>query len=250
MTITIEAGQHEEAGADPRRAQGAVDGLGRRATAGTWSSTASTVLVPNSQASSTRGASVSWTSHSGITTLSSTWLVLEDRRRRTTSRGSPGCAARSRAGSTRPAPRRRSASAALSVRVSGSRVISSALSSQDHRGETGTHRITVVAVGGQREPADQRADGEADVEGAAHEGQGAHPLLAGEDVERVRPARRASRRCRPPRARRPWRGTAENPSSHGHTRNSAALDERRRSPRPAWARPGRRTAQRHREHER
>ena len=44
--------------------------------AGTWSSTASTVFVPNSQASSTRGASVSWTSHSGITTLSSTWLVL------------------------------------------------------------------------------------------------------------------------------------------------------------------------------
>ena len=44
--------------------------------AGTWRSTASTVLVPKSQASSTRGASVSWTSHSGITTLSRTWLVL------------------------------------------------------------------------------------------------------------------------------------------------------------------------------
>ena len=43
--------------------------------AGTWSSTASTVFVPNSHASSTRGASVSWTSQSGITTLSSTWLV-------------------------------------------------------------------------------------------------------------------------------------------------------------------------------
>jgi hypothetical protein len=34
-----------------------------------------TVLVPNRKASSTRGASVSWTSQSGITTLSSTWLV-------------------------------------------------------------------------------------------------------------------------------------------------------------------------------
>ena len=34
-----------------------------------------TVLVPNRKASSTRGASVSSTSHSGITTLSSTWLV-------------------------------------------------------------------------------------------------------------------------------------------------------------------------------
>ena len=44
--------------------------------AATWSSTAITVLVPNSQASSTRGASVSSTSHSGITTLSSTWWVL------------------------------------------------------------------------------------------------------------------------------------------------------------------------------
>ena len=44
--------------------------------AGTCSRTASTVFVPKSHASSTRGASVSWTSHSGITTLSSTWLVL------------------------------------------------------------------------------------------------------------------------------------------------------------------------------
>ena len=34
-----------------------------------------TVLVPNRNASSTRGASVSSTSHSGITMLSSTWLV-------------------------------------------------------------------------------------------------------------------------------------------------------------------------------
>src|SRR4051794_24764725 len=44
--------------------------------AGTWSSTAITVLVPKSHASSTRGASVSCTSHSGITMLRSTWLVL------------------------------------------------------------------------------------------------------------------------------------------------------------------------------
>ena len=43
--------------------------------AATWRATAITVLVPNSQASSTRGASVSSTSHSGITTLSSTWWV-------------------------------------------------------------------------------------------------------------------------------------------------------------------------------
>ena len=34
-----------------------------------------TVLVPKRKASSTRGASVSSTSHSGITMLSSTWLV-------------------------------------------------------------------------------------------------------------------------------------------------------------------------------
>src|SRR5687768_552161 len=34
-----------------------------------------TVLVPNRNASSTRGASVSSNSHSGITMLSSTWLV-------------------------------------------------------------------------------------------------------------------------------------------------------------------------------
>ena len=34
-----------------------------------------TVLVPNRKASSTRGASVFSTSHNGITTLSSTWLV-------------------------------------------------------------------------------------------------------------------------------------------------------------------------------
>ncbi len=44
--------------------------------AATWSSTAITVLVPNSQASSTRGASVSSTSHSGMTMLSSTWCVV------------------------------------------------------------------------------------------------------------------------------------------------------------------------------
>src|SRR4051812_47262908 len=38
--------------------------------AGTCSSTASTVLVPNSHASNPRGASVSCTSHNGMTTLS------------------------------------------------------------------------------------------------------------------------------------------------------------------------------------
>ena len=43
--------------------------------AATWSATAMTVLVPNSQASRTCGASVSSTSHSGMTTLSRTWWV-------------------------------------------------------------------------------------------------------------------------------------------------------------------------------
>ena len=43
--------------------------------AATWRKTAITVFVPNSQASSTRGASVSCTSQSGMTTLSSTpWV--------------------------------------------------------------------------------------------------------------------------------------------------------------------------------
>ena len=198
--------------------------------------------MPNSQASSTRGASVSWTSHSGITTLSSTWLV-PGCRRRTTSRGSPGCGARSCAGrvsgsvsGSRSAP----ASAAVSCAVSGSRVISSALIARITAGMTGTHWITVVAVGGQGEPTDQRADGEADVERAAHEGQRAHPLLAGEDVERVRPT------AAPPAVpndlehddhgeelRRTPRATA--------TRGTAPPRSARRPPRPAWARPGRRT---------
>src|SRR5262245_53461733 len=42
----------------------------------TWSSTAITVLVPNSQASKVCGASVRSTSQSGTTTLSSTWCEL------------------------------------------------------------------------------------------------------------------------------------------------------------------------------
>src|SRR5690349_18577031 len=42
----------------------------------TWSSTAITVLVPNSHARSVCGASVRSTSQSGTTTLSSTWLEL------------------------------------------------------------------------------------------------------------------------------------------------------------------------------
>ena len=69
------AGQHEEeraAALGAQRVGDADDARGRRRPA---AATAITVLVPNSQASSTRGASVSSTSQSGMTTLSSTWWV-------------------------------------------------------------------------------------------------------------------------------------------------------------------------------
>src|SRR4051794_11668948 len=56
-----------------RRAPGTVS---EPREARTCSSTAITVLVPNSQARRVWGASVRSTSHSGTTTLSSTWLEL------------------------------------------------------------------------------------------------------------------------------------------------------------------------------
>ena len=67
---------HEMRNAQPDQRTARSDPATESATrdARTWSSTARTVLVPNSQASSTSGASVRSTSHSGTTTLSSTWL--------------------------------------------------------------------------------------------------------------------------------------------------------------------------------
>ena len=52
-----------------------------------------TVLVPNRKASSTRGASVSSTSHSGMTTLSSTWLVQKHPAEEGGEQPARGCAA-------------------------------------------------------------------------------------------------------------------------------------------------------------
>ena len=95
-----------------------------------------TVLVPKSHASSTRGASVSSTSHSGMTMLSSTWLVP--------STPSPVISARkgrflSAAGLTTAS----SATAGL-VRAggSGSRVIQKVLASRTRPVRIGTPRTT------------------------------------------------------------------------------------------------------------
>ena len=69
-----QAGQHERPAADQRTARSDPSTESAPRDARTCSSTASTVLVPNSQASRVCGASVRSTSQSGTTTLSSTWL--------------------------------------------------------------------------------------------------------------------------------------------------------------------------------
>ena len=100
----------------------------------TCRSTASTVLVPNSQASSTRGASVCSTSHSGMTTFSSTWLVPSTPLHADMAR-KPGL--RKADGLNRPSL----AVGAATLSSDGSRLTSRALTAKIPAVSTGTARI-------------------------------------------------------------------------------------------------------------
>ncbi len=101
--------------------------------------------MPNSHASSTRGASVSWTSHSGITTLSSTWLVLRipSKKDIATNPRLRSTLGRLAAPARRPAALGALGAVGMSCGASGSRVISSALRARIAAVNTGTDRITV-----------------------------------------------------------------------------------------------------------
>ena len=133
----------------------------------------STVLVPNSQASSTWGASVASTSHSGITTLSSTWLVhrmpvKKVARIQPVLRTGPGPV-----GFTRASP----LATLRSWGAAGSRVIQNALRHQQPAANSGVQRMTVRLPVASAMPPISGAEGEADVERGVHVGLGLDPLL-------------------------------------------------------------------------
>ena len=81
------------------------------------------------------------------------------------------------------------------LRRRGRRVMKKALSARIAAVKQRHGADDVVAVEGERQAADQRAEGEADVERRAHERLRLHPLLAREHVERVGAAARSGRPC-------------------------------------------------------
>ena len=124
-----------------------------------------TVLVPNRKASSTRGASVSSTSHSGITTLSSTWLVQNTPPKKVV-RSQPGL----RSGPGPGTFTLRSSGVRSSCGARGSRLMAAALTRKTTAVNHGQRVEDVVGVERQRDAAEQRAEGEADVERGVHVG--------------------------------------------------------------------------------
>ena len=133
-----------------------------------------TVLVPNKKASSTRGASVSWTSQSGMTMLSRTWLVQS-----TPTKNVLVIQPKLRSGPGPGTLTLRSSGVRSSCEALGSRRIAAGVDHERDRGEPRERVQDRVGVEGQGDAADQRAEGEADVERGVHVGPGDHPLLGG-----------------------------------------------------------------------
>ena len=193
-----------------------------------------TVLVPNRNASSTRGASVFSTSHSGMTTLSSTWLV-QNTPPKNVVRSQPGL----RSGPGPGILTLRSSGLRSSCAAFGRRLIAAALTRKTRAVNHGSACRTSLEWKARAMPPTQRAEGEADVERGVHVGARLHPLVGREHVDRVRAVRGATERAddlhadghgdvaleagdeRPQREHRRLTGRAERP----HLLRPEAVDE-------------------------
>lgn len=134
--------------------------------AATCKSTASTVFVPNSQARRTRGASVCSTSQSGMTTLSSTWLVPSTPSQVVMSRNPR---LRSASGVSVPAPSE--LPLAVVAEVVGEAAHEGRVHQEHDRSDERCGPDRVEVIQGKGDPAKEGAKGAADVACRPHESQ-------------------------------------------------------------------------------